>query len=93
MPNELLKCRDLETLDVDHNFIEELPSGIENMPKMRYSVFTQTPEQVMAFRHLKYANNRLHQKQLAQISKKFPTEAAKYRMITFLRVYTVKCNK
>ena len=47
----------------------------------------------MAFRHLKYANNRLHQKQLAQISKKFPTEAAKYRMITFLKVYTVKCNK
>ena len=35
LPNEVLKCRDLENLDIDHNFIEELPTGIENMPKLR----------------------------------------------------------
>ena len=36
IPNELVKCRDLENLDIDHNFIEELPDGIENMPKLRF---------------------------------------------------------
>ena len=36
LPNEVLKCRDLENLDIDHNFIDELPTGIENMPKLRW---------------------------------------------------------
>jgi len=36
IPNEIMKCKNLENLDISHNFIDEVPNGLEMMPKLRF---------------------------------------------------------